>query len=536
MLGIYCRVSKDRKNQKSIKEQRLQGEEFAKRNGLKYQFYIDTGISGGGDTEKRFEYTKLIEDVKNDIITSIYISAQDRLEREEVTWFAFANLIVEKEIALYEDGVLIELDNEGVFFSRGVISQSNALYRRLIGKKIKQVIHRNLSEGKVHGVIPFGYMKGENNNLIIKKEDAEIVRYIYDLSLNGVGCSSIAQMLNEKNIKTKYNSKEGFLTTINKNSNSLKKTIKARNDIKWTNSTILNIIKNEIYKGVRKFGKHTYSAPVIVDADYWNKVVAHLQDNRIYSGVKIEHKYLLKGFLTCGKCNSNMYGRTRIDLKDNFYQCNSKRLSSLNCGTRSINIKVLDSLVWFYLTNNEVKKVKEYIASNADKSVNEKLKKQIATGEKELKELALKKKNIVKAVEQGFFSDELNNRNISLMNKEQEVKLRLNNLHNQLQTIEQYNSADGEIDFNTTDFNTRKEIIKSLIYDIKISYIDKHYYVKIYPSLKTQHQDTIYIEYVLSNSYKYIITNVGDVSGNWNRIVYYNYQLTQLKNLKHLKN
>jgi site-specific DNA recombinase len=536
MLGIYCRVSKDRKNQKSIKEQRLQGEEFAKCNGLKYQFYIDTGISGGGDTEKRFEYTKLLEDIKNDIVTSVYISAQDRLEREEVTWFAFANLVVEKEITLYEDGNLIELDNEGVFFSRGVISQSNALYRRLIGKKIKQVIHRNLSEGKVHGPIPFGYTRDEHNNLIVKKEDAEIVRYIYDLSLNGEGCSSIAEMLNNKNIKTKYNSKEGFLTTINKNSNSLKKTIKPMEAIKWTNSTILNIIKNEIYKGVRKFGKQTYTAPPVVTPDYWNKVVAHLQDNRMYSGVKIEHKYLLKGFLTCGKCNSNMYGRTRADLKDNFYQCSSKRSASLNCGTRSINIKVLDSLVWFYLINNEVKKVKEYIENNSDKSVIEKLKKQIASLEKELKEIAKTKLNILKAVEQGYFNDELNKRNISLMNKEQDVKLRLNNLHNQLQTIEQYNSSENKIDFYTTDFNTRKEIIKLLIYDIKISYIDKHYYVKIYPSLKTIQQDTIYIEYVLSTSYKYIKTNIGDISGKWNSVVYYNYQLTQFKNLKHLKN
>ena len=44
MLGIYCRISKNREGQKSIKEQRLQGEEFAKRNGFEFKIYIEVHL------------------------------------------------------------------------------------------------------------------------------------------------------------------------------------------------------------------------------------------------------------------------------------------------------------------------------------------------------------------------------------------------------------------------------------------------------------------------------------------------------------
>ena len=316
MLGIYCRISKNREGQKSIKEQRLQGEEFAKRNGFEFKIYIDEGISGGGDTEKRIAFTSLINDIESNVIKKVFLSNQDRLEREEVTWFKFANLILEKDIDLYEDGILIDLDNAGVYFSRGVMSQANAFYRKGLSKKIKQVLHRNLSEGKVQSIPNFGYKKGLANLMVIDEEQSEIVKRIYDLSLKGIGTNKIAELLNKDGIKTKYNLLKGTISVKNKHTNEI--TTRNKSEVKWNGGTIRNILTNPTYKGIRTFGGIDYNCPSIFDEIYWQQVNNNLKSNSNNGGKVATYNYLLKGLLRCGKCGRNYYGKKRADNSDNF--------------------------------------------------------------------------------------------------------------------------------------------------------------------------------------------------------------------------
>ena len=41
-----------------------------------------------------------------------------------------------------------------------------------------------------------------------------------------------------------------------------------------------------------------------------------------------------------------MLGKKRLDLSDNHYSCSSKRYKEDNCKSRSINIDILNDLVW----------------------------------------------------------------------------------------------------------------------------------------------------------------------------------------------
>lgn len=484
MLAIYCRISVDRENQKSIKEQELLGQEFAKTNGLDYQIYIDKGISGGGDISKRPAFEKMIGDIQDGKIKAVYVWNQDRTEREEITWFTLANLIIENDIKLYENGNLIDLNDPTVYFMRGMMSQMNALYRRTTSKKIKAVLSRNASEGKAHSsILPYGYTKDDNGYLIVDDEEAEVVKRIYGMSLKGVGTRSIAETLTNEGVETRYNKiGTGTISTVNKYTGKITTTEKS--DIRWAGNTVRGIIKNPIYKGERNFGGKTYDAPAIFDDVYWNKVNDNLKNNQNNTGKKVEHKYLLKGLLICGRCGRNYYGRTRVNKKDNYYMCSSKRYKSENCGNRSINIDVLEDFIWLKLivTDKMAELINNYLKDNSNNTKTKQLEADLATFERALDSLSKERENAVKLAIKGLLKEvdiqpELERIDRTIL----DLKTKSKNTREQLESYTQVNKKVAEIDKDLhqikedTSFNDKREIIRKYIKSITILYSDGWY-------------------------------------------------------------
>ncbi|GAK99682.1 hypothetical protein JCM19314_3727 [Nonlabens ulvanivorans] len=50
----------------------------------------------------------------------------------------------------------------------------------------------------------YGYTKDENKYVIIDEEEAEVVREMYKMCLEGKGTRAIATILNERGVKTRY--------------------------------------------------------------------------------------------------------------------------------------------------------------------------------------------------------------------------------------------------------------------------------------------------------------------------------------------
>jgi len=488
MLAIYCRISVDRENQKSIKEQELLGKEFADSNGLDYKTYVDKGISGGGDISKRPAFEQMIGDIQDGKVKSVYVWNQDRTEREEVTWFTLANLIIENEIKLYENGKLIDLDDPTVYFMRGMLSQMNALYRRTTSKKIKAVLRRNASEGKAHSsILPYGYAKDDEGYLVIDEEEAEVVKRIYELSLNGTGTRTIAEKLESEGVSTRYNKiGKGTISTVNKYTGKITTTDKSK--IKWAGNTVRGIIKNPIYKGERYFGGKTYEAPAIFDEVYWSKVNENLKNNQNNTGKKVEHKYILKGLLICGKCGRNYYGRTRVNKKDNYYMCSSKRYKSENCGNRSLNIDVLEDFIWqrFFKTKELNSLINEYLKDNSNNDKISRLETDLATFKRTLDSLSDERENAVKLaikglLQEGDIQPELERIDRAIL----DLKTKAKNIDEQLDSYSQVDKKVAEIgtDLNkvkkNTSFNDKREIIRKYIKSITISYKDDWYTLEI---------------------------------------------------------
>lgn len=522
MLGIYCRISKNREGQKSIKEQRLQGEEFAKRNSLDFKIYIDEGISGGGDTDKRIAFTALINDIESNVIKKVFLSNQDRLEREEVTWFKFANLILEKNIDLYEDGVLIDLDNASVYFSRGVMSQANAFYRKGLSKKIKQVLHRNLSEGKVQSIPNYGYKKGINNLMVIDEEQSEVVKRIYDLSLNGIGTNKIAELLNKDGIKTKYNLiNKGTISVKNKFTNEI--TTRNKSEVKWNGGTIRNIVTNPTYKGVRAFGGIEYTCPSIFDEIYWQKVNDNLKLNSNNSGKVATYNYLLKGLLRCGKCGRNYYGKTRADKSDHFYMCSSKRKGQDNCGNRSINIDVLDMLIWskFVSDGKLLELIKSHYDSLKNSNIVDELESEIKTNIKELKTAEDDKSYFLQLVlERKIDSEDISGKMNEIKTKINTAKIKIANLKSQLDSILKSTTEDANdlVNIPSLSFIDKVEVLKKYLKDVRIYYFGGNYFIEVFFTIINMES----VVFLVDDKYKYAFTlpKNEDYHSDLNNLVY----------------
>jgi DNA invertase Pin-like site-specific DNA recombinase len=508
-IGIYCRISKEKEQGKdrSIDDQRLLGIELANKLGVEYEVYIDEGISGTLAINERPALFKLVQDTEENKISMFYYYDPSRLERDPETYIILSKLFIKKNVKCYTNSGEVVLNPESILLGT-VMSAFNKFYVDITKQKVKSVLKRNAENGKVHAISPYGYKKNENNLLIIDEVQAEIIKRIYALSLSGVGTIKIARILNAENVPTKYNlmEKGGTISVKNKYTNKI--TTRDKSKVTWAGGTIRNIITNTIYKGVRVFSGVEYECPAIFDKHYWQKVNDNLKSNSNTTGVSTEHKYLLKGLLRCGRCGRNYYGRTRVTKKDNYYTCSSKRITNHNCGNRSLNIDILDEIIWSkFIGNGELTKLIEVHYSNINTSdIVDEIQAEIKVFERKLKVLDKEKTNILGSVRKGVFN-------------ESEVKSEMNNIRNEKDTLEtkiynlkeqldSYNDSNNSIevivkdlDFNARNvgFNDKKDILNKYIKDIKIYYDDvKNYYIEIFFKVANMESKVFTIE----NNYK----------------------------------
>ena len=509
MLGIYCRISKEKEQgkDKSIEDQRLLGIELANKLGVEFEVYIDNGLSGTLAIKERPALFKLVQDINDNKIQMFYVFDNSRLEREPEIYLTLSKLFIKKNIKCFTNSGEIVLNPESILLGT-MVSAFNKFYVELTKQKVKSVLKRNAENGKVHAISPYGYKKNENGLMVINDVQAEIIKRIYALSLSGVGTIKIARILNAENIPTAYNliAKGGTISVKNKYTDKI--TTRDKSKVTWAGGTIRNIITNTTYKGVKTFAGVDYDCPAIFDKHYWQKVNDNLKNNSNTTGVSTEHKYLLKGLLRCGRCGRNYYGRTRISKKDNYYMCSSKRRGELNCGNRSLNIEILDDIIWNkFIGNGELTKLIESHYSNINTNdIVDEIKAEIKEFESKLKVLDKERSNIINSIRKGIINDndvksEMNNIRI----EKDTLETKIYNLKEQLDS---YNDSNNSIDsilkdlnFNVRNvgFNDKKDILNKYIKDIRIYYDDvKNYYLEIF--FKVANMDNIV--FTVENNYK----------------------------------
>lgn len=206
-IAAYCRVSTDKEDQlNSLEAQKEFFSEYTKRTGDNLiRLYADEGISGT-KIRNRKEFLRMMADAEHGLFDLVVVKDISRFARNTVD--LLQNIRKLKALGIETQFLTANMTSMGnsefVLTIFGALAQeesANTSKRVKFGKKI------NAEKGRVPNIV-YGYDKtiGDYFNLQINKEECKIVQQIYQwYTKEGYGAAKIANMLNERGLKTKRN-------------------------------------------------------------------------------------------------------------------------------------------------------------------------------------------------------------------------------------------------------------------------------------------------------------------------------------------
>lgn len=219
-VAAYCRVSTAQEQQEnSYLSQIMYYSEKIKSN-KEWHFvdvYADEGISGTS-TKNRNDFKKLLLDCKKGKIDLILTKSISRFARNTVDLLQTIRKLKEKNIGVYfEKENINTLDATGEILIT-ILSSLAQEESRNLSENIKWGIVRKFERGIVmvnHNKF-MGYTKDAQGNLVVVPEEAEIVRLIFGLFLQGKSSLGIKRELEKQNIKTVTGKEIWHSTVIDK--------------------------------------------------------------------------------------------------------------------------------------------------------------------------------------------------------------------------------------------------------------------------------------------------------------------------------
>lgn len=204
-------------------------------------------------------------------------------------------------------------------------------YAQETSRKVSQAKLMRTNMGLFVGSFAFfGYIKADKNRLEIDEPAAKIVRYIFELRIQGLSLSNIARRLNEENIMTPNERKRQLGCNLHG----------IKGPTYWTQQNIATILYDERYTGKLIYRKTKRKSMVsfervktskdewivvencfepIVSAEIFNQVQT-LKRIRKEPASKEEH--LLKRLIKCGCCGKSLTMRGKFP--HNYY-CQTRR-------------------------------------------------------------------------------------------------------------------------------------------------------------------------------------------------------------------
>lgn len=228
-VAAYCRVSTDMEAQESSYE--AQVEYYTVKisetpNWKNAGIYADDGKSAT-NTKKRDDFNAMIKDALDGKIDMILTKSVSRFARNTVDSLMTIRKLKEKGVAVvFEKEGVNTLDSTGELLLT-ILSSLAQEESRNISENTRWGVVRRFEKGKVivnHNKF-MGYTKNTNGELVIVPEEAEIVRLVFRLYLEGYSSHGIAAYLEEKGVKT------------------------ATGNTKWHDTVITKMLKNEKYMG-----------------------------------------------------------------------------------------------------------------------------------------------------------------------------------------------------------------------------------------------------------------------------------------------
>jgi len=214
----YCRVSKNTKEQLSSLEHQIQHYSQFIKSKLNWVFAgIYSDVKSGLNTKNRIGYKKLMQDCKKKKIDSIIVKSLSRFGRDALEIIKQIRRLRKMGIGIYvEIGGINTMTSGKLIFE--ILAAQAQEESRMKSENTKFGIKQSVRNGnvKLNYSQFLGYTKGKNGKLIIVPEEAEVVKKIFELYLEGNGCRKIKKYLESNNIKTVTGKSEWSTSTIDR--------------------------------------------------------------------------------------------------------------------------------------------------------------------------------------------------------------------------------------------------------------------------------------------------------------------------------
>lgn len=273
--AIYIRVSTDAQAEEgySIEAQKEQLAAYCVSKGIKnYEFYIDGGWSGSNID--RPEIQKLIKDSKEGKISHCIVYKLDRLSRSQKdTLYLIEDVFTPNNVNFISLNETLETSTPMGKLMIGVLSAFAQLERENIRLRTRMGMKERVKDGywMGGGRIPFGYDYDKNKGILVPNKDAEKVKKIYSLYIEGKSPQVIADIL----------------------------------DLKY-DRLVIQILTRKSNYGIIEYNGEEYQGrhKPIISKEIFDKAMECMNERSIRRVPTSKH--LLTGLVICGHCGAKM--------------------------------------------------------------------------------------------------------------------------------------------------------------------------------------------------------------------------------------
>ncbi|HHJ7728564.1 TPA: DUF4368 domain-containing protein [Streptococcus pyogenes] len=376
ITALYERLSRDDELQgesNSIINQKKILEEYASKNNLSNIIHFtDDGISG--TQFDRPGFMEMMNGVNTGNIGCIIVKDMSRLGRDYLKVGQCMEILRQKGVRL----IAIN-DNVDSFYREDDFTPfrniMNEWYARDTSRKIQSTFRSKGESGKhTASTPPYGYIKDEKDKdkWVVDEKAAEIVRRIFNLTMDGAGPYKIAKILeaDKIDIPAYHQQKMGYGLHQSKN---------FEYPYRWCSSTIASILKKKEYLGhtvnfkTRKHFKDKKSKYVsedkwlifentheaIIDQETFDNVQRIRGNVKRYPDGWGEY-HPLTGLMYCADCGSKMYVHRTNNYKNiPYYVCSNYK--KVPCGTLCPSAHRIKAEVVLNLIQETLKDIKNYL-------------------------------------------------------------------------------------------------------------------------------------------------------------------------------
>ena len=366
-IAGYCRISVDEeldRDNVSIENQKSIIADFVKQKfpDSSLTFYEDRDRSGY-TFEQRENYQSMRRKLVSREIDILIVKDFSRFARRNSRGLVELEDLRDAGVRIISIGDNIDFPNDDDWLKIQFQFLINEMPVTDTSKKVRSVVRRRQEDGKWICAAPYGYIVNKHQAFEIVPTEAEIVRQIFKLYIDGWGYKKIANHLTDEGIPTPRMAERERMEAAG---DEYKREVKSV----WSIVTVQTILDNDFYIGTFRQGKYTRKkingADLKQDADahfvFENhhqaiidyrtfSTVRALREQRTtsnYRGVK-KNDNVYSGFLECGDCGSPMFAMSRLDIKD-AYRCGLYHRRGLKaCSSHHIRVDKLDELLKEYV-------------------------------------------------------------------------------------------------------------------------------------------------------------------------------------------